>query len=193
MLIVVGVCDVLKALPPRGPPKVNHPQTSTPPSSLRISASHAPYSLRPTARPPHSCPYPTHPPVPPSPSSVSPRPSKRRERVFHTRSVRRSALKRSERSDSNRQTDSRLPGRCTSSRYMYPLDIHLQKSPRSQPRHNPASGFGMFASAPALELSSPGCECAIHISYDRSRTRLWTVLSFVTYASVTINIPPQEG
>ena len=100
-----------------------------------------------------------------------------RERVFHTRSVRRSALKRSERSDLNRQTDSRLPGRCTSSRYMYPLDIHLQKSPRSQPRHNPASGFGMFASAPALELSSPGCECAIHISYDRSRTRLWTVLS----------------
>ena len=106
-----------------------------------------------------------------------PSPFKRRERVFHTRSVRRSALKRSERSDSNRQTDSRLPGRCTSSRYMYPLDIHLQKSPRSQPRHNPASGFGMFASAPALELSSPGCECAIHISYDRSRTRLWTVLS----------------
>jgi len=28
-----------------------------------------------------------------------------------------------------------------------------------------ASGFGMSASAPALERSSPGCECAIHISY----------------------------
>ena len=60
---------------------------------------------------------------------------------------------------------------------MYLLDIHLQKSPWSQPCHNPASGFGMSASAPALELSSPGRECAIYISYDRSRTRLWTVLS----------------
>ena len=28
LLIVVGVCNVLKALPPRGPPNVNHPQTS---------------------------------------------------------------------------------------------------------------------------------------------------------------------
>ena len=65
-----------------------------------------------------------------------------RERVFHTRSARRSALKRSERSDSNRQTDSRLPGRCTSSRYMYPLDIHLQKAPGPSLATTPQAGLG---------------------------------------------------